>query len=116
SAPQSILGPRQVLAAARWTNVLIVRAVGKLILNTECLLHGLQIAYLQLRSVRLAAANAVGWTAFFPGAFVEVDAHLRRTLEDVKELPERKIEQRQDHRHCMQLREQPVVQSAHQVC
>ena len=89
SAPQRILRKRQILAAARGTDILIMRAILHPILNAKRALHRFQVADLQLGSEGLSAAHTLRLSAFFAGALVEINAHLRRALKDVEELAER---------------------------
>src|SRR5215472_1435770 len=101
--PKCILDKGQVLATALWANILVMPAVLHLILDTERRLHGLQIADLQLPREGLTAANALCRSALFAGTFIEIDTHLCRALEDVEELAEGQIQQREYNRYGMEL-------------
>src|SRR5690606_10617669 len=48
------------------------------------------------------------------GAPVVVEAELRRALKDMKELPERQVEERENHGHCVDLGEENIVEPVHE--
>src|SRR6185312_14493229 len=102
--PKAILGECHVLAPACRTDLLVVRAVSKLITDAECCLNLLEIVDMHLACVGSSAAPT---ERLRPGGaliLIKVDAQLRRALEDMEKLAEWKIEQREDDRHGMQLR------------
>src|SRR6185436_4044260 len=72
-----------------------------------------QIAHLQQRRELLIAAAAARHPFARRDVLVETDAELRRPLEDVKELAERQIEQREDDRDRVQQREKVVTVALH---
>src|SRR5262245_61142675 len=95
-APETILQQRQVLAPAGRADILVMEAVLLRVPDAEGRLGSLQVLDVQPRREGLAAAAAAGGLALRPRAPVEVHPHLRRALEDVEELPERQVEQRED--------------------
>src|SRR6516225_2880241 len=123
--PERVLRQRQVLAAARRAHVLIVdarirrrRFVGPhtLVTDAELPLDVLEIVDVHPRRERRTATDTPCGLALRADFAVERDAELRRPLEDVKELAERQIEQREDYRDGVQLGQEDEMQSAHQVC
>src|SRR5262249_22528612 len=109
---EGALQESEVLAPARRTDVLIMPPVGERVVDVELFLDVLQIANVDERSVGTAAAHARGGAEPRRGAPIELDAQLRRALKDVEEFPERQIEQGEDDRHRVKLREKAILKSA----
>ena len=76
----------------------------------------LQIVDVHPRSEALAAARHSAGSPVFACRLVELHAELRGTLENVKELPERQIEQRGNHGDGVQDREKAVELPRSQSC
>src|SRR5262249_44607809 len=110
-ALESVLEQREVPAPAARAHVLVVHAALELVADAELGLDALQVRDLELRGERLAAARARRGSALRARAPVELERELRRPLEDVEELPERQVEQREDHRHRVELRQESVVEA-----
>src|SRR5581483_9642499 len=71
----------------------------------------LEIVHVHARSKSFATACAPRGFAFLSDPLVELDAKLRRALEDVEELSERQIQQARNHGDCVQHGDE-VVESA----
>src|SRR5262245_52210991 len=96
--PQGALRQSEQRPATSRTDLLIVAAIRKLILESQFLLDDREIPNHRLRGEWLAAAAAGGLLRPDADIFVEPDPELSRTLEDMKELAERQPQQRDDDR------------------
>src|SRR5262249_13141854 len=67
------------------------------IIKTHLWENFLEIFHMHSRSVTLATTSADCAAVLGSRLLIELDTQLRRSLEDVKELAEGKIEQRSDH-------------------
>src|SRR5438132_6790767 len=81
--------------------VMAGRVARKLVLVTQLALYLNQVLHLKLRRKRLLTTHTEGLPSLLSDIPVELDAQLRRPLEDVKELAKRQPEQRENHRHGM---------------
>ena len=124
--PERILRQREALAAARRADVLIVRGqirrrtVGSarrddLVSIPSSRSTCLRSSMCMLEANGLAAPRATRRIARGSDLAVERDAELRRPLENVEELAEWQVEQREDHGDRVQLRQEDEVQPAHQM-
>src|SRR6185437_17104919 len=87
----------------------------EIVADRELALDLLQITDVQRAGEDLAAPRAAGALTLGACAPVEVERELRGALEDVKELPEGEVEEREDHRDGVELREEAVVVAAQPV-
>ena len=69
---------------------------GKSEIEAEFIQHGLQIINMQLRGVVSSAAYAAGRPACASCFSIKGDSERKRALNDVKQLPEGKVEQQPD--------------------
>src|SRR5947208_3067060 len=97
-APQCALGDAEHRPPARRTDALVVLDSGDVgfIAVAELALDVDQVVDLEQRCVLRLAAAALRHPFLRSHVLVETDAELRRPLEDVEELPERQVEQRED--------------------
>src|SRR5690349_15657573 len=111
ASPQRALRQSEEDAAASRADLLIVLCAAgavQLVRESKLALDDGQVADHRGRCVRPAAAAADGLLAARPRLFVEADTELGRPLEDVKELAEGEIQEREDHRGGMEDREEVV--------
>src|SRR5215831_9854077 len=110
---QSQLGARKRNSPARRAEFLpCVGCSRHAIVESQLRQHSLEIVDVHLRGKALPASDALRAGIGFSGTLIKLDSQLRRTLKDVEELPEGKIEQRCDHHYGVQDREETVKLSA----
>src|ERR1044071_6742235 len=91
---------RERAALACWTQFLpMSRRTAHAVVEADLRQHALEVFDLHARSEMLAAASAERAFTLLTGVLIQLHAELRRSLEDVEELPEREIQQPRDHRN-----------------